>query len=761
MKLASKVVVTLSSTVLWIGGLSAAELNRDYTTNLCPTGLNIPERPYVDAELELDDTYIIADEADLAEFGTSTLKGNTEITRNTQQVRANYVEYDEPADTADLKGDVNYWDQDIYLHSDDAFLTFDNGVGDFSNANFILVESRGRGQAERLVADVGTRTELENLRYTTCDPDDEFWHFTATKLDLDHEKNQGTARNFVLKIKDIPVFYSPYLSFPLSKERKSGFLAPGYGNTNDYGFEVRTPYYWNIAPQMDATLTPRLLSDTGVMAMGEFRYLTETGSGTLAGEYLPNDNKFDDKHRNIVSVDLQQELLGANFLVDYTRASDKFYLEDFGNQLSVTSASYLNQSAQLSYARPNWNLRALVQNYQIASPLISDASKPYKRLPHIYFDYAQPQRNRQFNFGAKNQLAYFYRDNGLANNVNGTRLDISPYVSYPMSNIYSFIKPKLGLRYTQYSLESNPTFKSSPSRVLPYFILDSGLFFERGVEISDKKITQTLEPRLFYRYVPKENQDDLPVFDTGLYTFTYNTLFLEDRFSSVDRMGDANQVTLAATSQFLDQQTGKNYGSVSFGQIFYLRDREITLPGYEIRDEGTSSFILNFNSNLIKNTSISGDFQWNPYVSEGTERITFRAAYNPEPGKIINFSYRVIRSNEINVQSVIANSNLGQYATDIEQTDVSFRWPITKNWSMVGRWNYSVPEGRSLETFGGVEYESCCWGARLVARRFLSNTDGDFETGIFMQLELKGLAGVGEQTVNFLRQQIPGYKSEF
>lgn len=739
-------------------GLAAAELNRDYTTLLCPTSLDIPAAPVVDTELEIDDTYITADEADLVEFGTSTLRGDAEITRNTQQVRADYIEYAEPADTADLEGNVNYWDEALYLQSNDAFLTFDDGVGDFNNANYILIDSRGRGRADHLLADVGTRTKMKNVRYTTCDPDDEFWYFTASKLDLDHEENRGTARNFVLRVKDVPVFYSPWLSFPLNNERKSGFLAPSYGSTNLHGFQVETPYYWNIAPQMDATLAPRLYTDSGVMAVGEYRYMFSEGIGQLNVEYLPSDTQRNDDHRNLISFQHDQTFLQRGRLdINYNRVSDKFYFEDFGGQISSSSTRFLEQRADVRYSgnnlAHNWNLLTRVQNFQTVDRSLPVTSRPYRRLPQILFNVNSPRRYNSINYGVSTETTYFARDEELAftnnlaanDNVNGARLHLEPYISYSMRTVATYLEPRLSLDYVQYNLDDSTLFSSSPSRVLPKFSIDSGIFFERETSLFNRSLIQTLEPKLYYLYVPETDQSDLPVFDTGLYTTNFNTLFLDNRFSGPDRQGDANQVTLALASYFIDQETGRDLGNISVGQIFYLEDREVDLPGGGVSNEATSAIVAEVNARMIRDWEFGGDLIWDPNVANGTDAIGLRAVYNPEPGKVVNMSYRVNRRGN----------------TDIEQSDISFRYPLGKNWSMVGRWNYAIPEGRSLETFGGIEYQSCCWGVRAVARRYLTDIDGEFQTGVFLQLELKGLTGVGKETVNFLQQQIPGYKSEF
>ena len=322
-----------------------------------------------------------------------------------------------------------------------------------------------------------------------------------------------------------------------------------------------------------------------------------------------------------------------------------------------------------------------------------------------------------------------------------------PSISYPYRTASTFLTPKLGLRYTQYNLNNNSTFESSPSRILPVVSVDSGIFLERDFSLFGKKSLQTLEPRLFYLYIPEENQDDLPVFDTGLYDFSFDQLFREDRFSNKDRMGDTSQFTLALTSRLIDQATGREKGYLSLGQIYYLSDRDVTLPGGIKRDDNISPIVAEVGTTLFNHWRLRGDLQWDPNENK-TEKLIAQIQYKPAANKVVNFNYRVRRTG--------TTTNL----TDVEQSDISFHWPVNQNWSMIGRWNYAIPERKSLGIFGGVEYDSCCWGFRAVARRFLTNIDGDFETGIFLQLELKGLAGVGRKTVDFLEQTIPGYESD-
>lgn len=712
----------------------------------CPEPLIVPPRPVVEAGLEADQTMISADEADLVADGVSALFGNVEIAREQRQARADQVIYDQARDTAELEGNVRYWDDGLYLQSETAFLDFNTEAGEFRRGDYLLLERRGRGAAKTLSHTVDTRTEMAAARYTTCAPGAEFWRLDARSVDLDHGEDWGRARHVVLRLKSIPVFYTPYLSFPLSDKRKSGFLAPGYGNTRRHGLELSTPYYWNIAPQMDATLTPRFLSESGVMARGEYRYLRATGGGVVNAEYLPADSQRGGRHRNLLGLKLNQRFLAAgNLYIDYNRVSDRFYFEDFGNQLSISSTRFLEQRADISYSGQHWTALLRAQNYQTVDRASARASRPYRRLPQILFNYQSPRRNNALNYGLASEAVYFDRGGAPAvgNSVNGLRLKLRPYLSYPLRTVAAFLEPRLGLDYTQYRLSDAARFKGSPGRVLPVFSLAGGVFLERNVNLFGGPYLQTLEPRFYYLYVPEQDQSGLPVFDTGLLPHSFSALFRDNRFTGADRLGDANRLTLAVSSHLINRETGRDLGRISLGQALYLRDRRVALPGGAVDDAPSSALIAAFNTRVIDDWALRADLIWDPN-GKGTRRFTAEASYHPAPGKILNLAYRVRRE-----------------GAAIEQSDISLRWPLGKQWSAVGRWNYAVPEGRSLEMFAGLEYEDCCWGARVVARRFLASLEGRYETGFFLQLELKGLAGLGGNTLDFLKRQISGYRSEY
>jgi len=733
----------------------------DWNWLQCTTPLDIPARPVVDQKLAPGESYFTAEQATMVEKGPTHLEGKVEMTKGDQQVRADVVDYDQATDIADLRGDVNYWDGKIYMHGDTAHIEREKDESTFTNVDYRIISNRGRGKARELYMVTNKLTVARSAEFTSCDPggfwnlDNNVWKLYASRLTLNHETNRGMAKHVILKFKNIPVFYTPYLTFPLNNDRKSGFLAPGFGNSNRNGVELRTPYYWNIAPNMDATLTPRLITDSGLMLTGEYRYLFPWGTGYINAEYLPGDGRYNDKDRSLISLEHRQTFARRGSLyVLFNNVSDKDYLEDFGGSQSVTSTSYLERRADLTYAGNGWNIFGRVQDFQLADKSVIVA--PYRRLPQIFLNAQSPRLNRALSYNLQSEVAYF--DNNDQNIVKGLRFDATPSVTYPIETQATFFTPKAGLRYTLYDLvDQNTTTSTTPDRILPFFSLDTGVYLERDLSLFKQTYVQTLEPRLYYLYVPQDNQSSLPVFDSGLNDFNYYSMFYENRYSGADRFGDANQTTLAVTSRLIDPQ-GRELGHVSVGQVVYLRNRNVTLPGQVIQDDTLSPLAAEFQLNLSHGLSLYGDLQWDPNNST-TRKLAIQAQYRPSSQKVINIAYRVRRTD---TAAVINN------LIDIEQTDVSFHWPLKGQLSIIGRWAYALQENKSLDMFGGLEYDSCCWSLRLVGRRFLSgfNTgtgsiNDEFQTGVFIQVELKGLAGMGRKTVDFLSQSIPGYTSEF
>lgn len=736
---------------------------------LCPADAALSARPVVDAALEAGDIYINADNISATDQGLSRLQGNVEFAQDRRQARADEVLYNRDENNADFSGNVQYWDETLYLGGDAAQVELDDSTGRFMEAEYYLLKRRGRGRAEELFAEADKLTKGKKINYTTCAlagagaAGRNFWELSASELTLNHETERGSGRNIVLKIKGVPALYAPYFTFPLSRERKSGFLMPGYGASRGNGLELRLPYYWNIAPNMDATFTPRVITDNGVMAMAEYRYLLDSGRGALNLEYLPDDDHFNGRDRNFIRFQHNQRLFAKGRLsLLYNRVSDREYLEDFGNQLINASRRFLPRRADLRWRGNKWNLLARLRDYQVVDRSISATSRPYKTLPRVRFRYAPLSGNNRLNVDFVSEAVYFDRadDLGLDVNVTGLRADLYPSVRFPLRSSAAFFIPRAGLRYTRYDLDERGPFEKNPERTLPIVSVDSGLFLEREARFAGGSYLHTLEPRLYYLYIPYKDQTHLPVFDSASLNLNYDAPFTDDRLAGTDRIGDANRLALGVASRLISSETGRQTAFARVMQFYLLEDQKVFRQRLNAQGELEDLGALNTDlfSPVVAEAgamfgpwNLKGEFQWDPNENTALKKW-LRVQYQPASDRVFNFSYRAVRS-----QSGQLRRNL----TDIEQTDLSFRWPINLSWSVVGRWNYAIPEGRSPDLFAGVEYQSCCFGIRVVGRRYLTNLEGDFNTGVFLQLELKGLAGVGRNTVDFLHQAIPGYESEF
>ncbi|MGI9303073.1 MAG: LPS-assembly protein LptD, partial [Gammaproteobacteria bacterium] len=542
----------------------------------------------------------------------------------------------------------------------------------------------------------------------------------------------GSARNGLLRFKGVPLVYVPWMQFPINNKRHSGFLGPTVGTSTASGASAEIPYYWNIAPNQDATLVPRYLAKRGVQAKTEYRFLTARTGGEIDLEYL-DDRVFDDDRALVAANAALQVTPRALLFADYKEVSDDSYFEDLGDSLAITATTHLRRHADLTYFGGPWNLLIRAENYQTVDRTIADAAKPYERVPQVLFDGYWPDLMLGLDYGVGGEWVQFDRDNS----VTGDRVDLSAKLSRPVSQAGYFFTPTAQVRHTLYSLENAGAVDPEPQRTLPVLSVDSGLIFER--DYAGGSVTQTLEPRLFYLYVPFREQSDIPGFDTGRLDFDFSQLFRTDRFSGADRVGDANQLTAGLTSRLIDFDDGQESINASVGQIYYFRDRVVTLPGAVVETDTTSDLAGQLSLRLGSWAGI-GSLLWDPGDSR-TQRGTAQLVYRADEDHIVNLAYRLRRD-------------------ELEQTDFALVWPLTRRWSVLGRWNYSLRESRNLEILAGLEYESCCYKVRLAARRFVADTDGDFNDTFFLQFVFKGLSQLGSPLDKLLERGILGYTAD-
>ncbi len=666
------------------------------------------------------------------------LQGKVIGERGVQRLEAQRLFYNEQTDQARAEGDVRYTFGNRLLTSDTANVQLDKDTGQFSPARFWLTDKHIRGKADSVALLGKSVTELQGAQFTTCDEGDSAWLLKASSLRLDTVANEGIARHARIEFMHVPIFYFPYMSFPL-QGRKTGFLVPSFGESTVAGSELSVPWYWNIAPHRDATLTPRFMTRRGVLLQGEFRYLNEHSRGQLDVAQLPNDRVFGDDRSALTLRHTGEPAAGWRSRVDYRYASDRDYLNDFGNRLSTSSLTHLERRGELSYQAENWRANLLVQGYQTLDKSLPVTSRPYQRLPQLQFTTNPQPVLAGLEWALNTEVVRFDRAEGVV----GTRWDMQPSVAWPYRESAGFLLPKLSLRHTQYMLENNdPLTDAKPARSLPLLSIDSGLIFERDLSAGGRAVRQTLEPRLFYLYVPKKEQTDLivdetgssRVFDSSLPLFGFDRLFRENRFNGADRVGDANQLSTALSTRFLDAQ-GRELLSASLGRIFYFQDREVTLPGAAVETDKASYWLAEFKSQWTANTRARSSLQWDSKANE-LARATMSWRYQKGRQRVLRLGYRFDREK-------------------LRQVDVAGIWPITQRWHIVGRWLRSTRDHTTLETLKGIEYESCCWSMRIVQRSYRVNAaDENLSDSIWFQLELKGLTSFGRKVESLLARDI-------
>ena len=722
----------------------------------CGPGFRMPERPVSEATGQESDSgtfYISADEADFVEGGVSVLTGNVEVERGTQLLRTDELVHAQPDGTIDARGNVRIWDQGVFVAGDRARAQTERDATTIEPAvSFMLEDRHGHGDAAGIALLGNERLVARDATYTTCDPGDVDWRITADSVEFDRVESTGTARDMWLEFKGQRVFYLPWISFPLGSQRKSGFLTPTLGSSGSGGVEVTTPYYFNLAPDYDATLAARTMSERGVQAQGEFRFLSRTyGSGRFAAQHLPFDAKFDDDR---TAFDLAHgHRWSQRWSTDarFEWVSDPAYFEDLGSSLSLSSRTHLPRRFDARYRGDGWD--ALVR-FQDFMTLDRTSTRPYARLPWILVGTNLPEKNHAPNVGATAELTYFER----RSRTSGTRVDLRPTLTWPMQTAGTFLVPKATLHVTGYDLhriEAGSSLDDGPTRLLPSFSLDGGMFLERPVTLAGKSLTHSVEPRLYYLLVPYDRQDHLPNFDAGRPGFSFAQLFRENRFSGGDRIGDANQMTVSLTSRLLDERGGE-LARASIGQIRYFRDRKVALDETaEAETMRSSDLVAEVETRPTREWRLRAGLRYDADAGR-TGKNALNVRYQPDRRSVVNAGYRLVRDS-------------GPSRT-IEQVDLSFAWPLGANWRTVGRWTFALNEdrNRTQEAFGGLEYESCCWGFRAVARRFRrsgARTDGDdsYSNGLYFQLVLKGLTGVGNGTgaSRLLTRGIPGYENQF
>ncbi|MEO6025028.1 MAG: LPS-assembly protein LptD, partial [Burkholderiales bacterium] len=670
--------------------------------------------------------------------------GNVEMQQGELKLFTKELYFLEAEQEVTANGDVRFEKQGDVIEGTLLKYDLDSGTGFMDGSTFRLAKKAGRkrigrGDARRVDFLGENHERLLDSRYTSCEIGQDDWFLRVRELELDRVTEVGVARNASVVFMDVPLLYLPWVSFPLSDKRKTGFLPSTIGTTGRNGLEVMIPFYWNIAPNMDATFTPRLLSKRGLQLQNEFRYLWPSFAGDINFDILPNDRQ-GGINRDFLSWRHNQNLThGWSGRINAQRASDDNYFRDLSTRVIDTSTTNLPRDAELRYRDNTWLFSTRVLSYQTLQD--PDLSKPrieipYRLAPQLLLRGVKPSYLGA-NWTLESELTQFDHPS----KVNGRRLLIYPSVSYSIANDYAYVTPKLGYHVTRYNLAGNFRGDADISRNLPIFSVDSGLYFDRSLSYKGHGYQQTLEPRLFYVRIPFREQSAIPNFSTTESDFNFAQIFTENQFIGGDRINDANQITAAVTSRFIEDDTGAERLRAAVGQRYYFQSQRVTLDNPP-RNSLASDLLAAVSGQISRKWSIDAAWQYNTELNR-SERLSLGARYNPAPGKVINLAYRSRRQT-------------AALPDPIDQIDLSGQWPFGAHWYGLGRLNYSLRDSKVVEGLAGLEYNKDCWALRLVAHRLVT-AQQLVSTSFFVQLELTGLSRLGNNPLEVLKQNIPGY----
>ncbi|MDQ2138166.1 LPS-assembly protein LptD [Alcaligenaceae bacterium B3P038] len=722
-------------------------------------------------------SYLEADQMDGSPDSRIVLTGNAQVRRIDTVLKGDRIDYNRNTGDINTQGSARLLRDGTLVTAPSLVYNVDNETGQIENPNFWMGASGGFARAEH--GDIFSRStmRLSGVTYSGCDCEVPSWYIKSRTLDLDFDENEGIARNGVLYFKDVPLLASPYLTFPIKKERKSGLLLPTYGLSSNSGFEYAQPYYLNLAPNYDATITPRILSKRGVQLGAEFRYLQPTYNGVMSGTYLQSDRETGEARWLFSSR--HNQVLGGGFTADWdiNRVSDDDYFRDFSTiGLNEASRTYLPSTGGVNWASRYIQTRVSASKYQTLQDLDAPILPQYDKLPELSL------RAARYNWGGFDtemdvSAIRFSRPKfqGQRFGQNGDRLTAYPTISFPVVRSSWYVTPKFGVHATQYQgterFGGNPNaltdpsmYRRSDSRTLPIGSVDAGMTFERDASLFGKSAVQTLEPRLYYLYVPYRDQSRMPVYDTSLADFSFLQAFQENIYSGGwDRISNANQLTAALTTRWLDADTGFERLSLSAAQRLYFADQRVTLPGETPRENVRSDYLVGATAALTDTLSTELAAQYNPYESQ-VSRVLASTRWRPQRLTSVTLSYRYQRD---------PTTNIGFLPVGQNQVSLAFQWPFTNRIYGIGRIDYSLgrdtpntfvsdPDqynSRITQAIAGLEYKGdCCWTGRVVFQRYAVAAQQE-NTALFFQLELNGLGALGTDPMGLLSRSISGYQS--
>ena len=673
--------------------------------------------------------------------------GNALISKGNQSITADFIEYDQISEELYAKGQITITTPDLELKGSELEMSLAENTGSIANGSFVANINENtpsrfnkelRGTATKIFLEGEDKKKLENAKVTTCDAGQNEWFITSDETIIDQSSGNIKAKHATLTLKGVPIMYSPYVDFSTTSQRKSGWLLPTAGSTTTSGFETSIPYYFNLSPTHDATLTSRYMEKRGLQFDGEFRYLSKNYKGTSEIQYLNKDRDADIDNRYLLDIKHQHNFgNGFSGTVEYekVKSNDNNYFADMSTSIAVTSQVSLRQTAHLDYKKTDDSSdikgSLKVQEFQNLT-----SASPYELKPSFNLSYKKDWEDKAdqslfLQTSADFSYDQFDTGNNAANNIaTGSRIASTPSVSFPMEASFGFLKPKMIANLRHYDLDDAST--SQKSLAIPTVSLDSGLYLDRPFKLSGYNFTQTLEPRIFYTYTPYEDQSDIPYFDTSLNELNTTTIFQENQFSGKDRVMDTNAITTALTTRVIDD-SGYDWMLLTMGQRFYLSDRKVLEEDRYANSSykgDKSDFLVGAQANLTKSLKITSDYEYN-FSEDTTNKFTAAARFRPEPGKVLNASYRMV-----------LNPSSGKY--DVKQYLLSGQWPLSSGWSALASYNYDIYERQDIESMVGAEYDAGCWSAQMMFHRLQLATSETSTDTFFLMLEIGDLGSFGQ-----------------
>jgi len=688
-------------------------------------------------ELSDDDLVIEADSLENMIDRKLKASGNATLIKSDQRIKADLIEYDQISEELYARGNVILDTSTSHIEGAELEYSLSSQTGTIPNASFStkldnqdsIFNNTLRGTASLIILEGSHSKSGENFKVTTCEAGQDDWYIKASEAEINQKSQRLIAKDVQLEFFGFPVLYSPYANFSFNDQRKSGFLVPSIGSTSKSGFEVSTPYYFNLSPNSDATLTPRYFGKRGMQLAGEYRYLEKNYFGSTSLEYMPNDDANDDRNDRYYYKVGHDHNFGNGFTgtLMYEDVSDDNYFTDMSSLVSQTSTVSLPQEGKLSFNSENLQAILIAQKFENLT-----SASPYERLPSFQVSYDKTFEdiygNNYLETNTSFEVTEFARNNDyVGSSPEGTRLTARPSIAIPFEASYGYIKPKIIADIKHYDLKNNT--ENSKDIFIPTFSLDGAVYFDRTFSLNQNEFSQTLEPRIFYSYTDYEDQSMLPMFDTALTDLNQNSIFSENQFVGGDRVMDSHQITLGATSRVINKE-GLERLQVTLAQRFYIDDRQVLKEAQFNNSDyqsDSSDVFMSIGSSLTRSLRVNSELQYN-LDEDKTNRFSLNTKYNPEVGKLFNGSYRFIRD---------PNSS-----NDIEQINISGQWPIAPGWSSVGRYQYDLNDHGAIESLAGLSYDAGCWTSSVLFHSFALPNDNKMNNTVFFMLELGSLGAI-------------------